>query len=132
MYNECGGKGTCAMESTTVRPVLAEVSLRRYEMTGKNEILSNPENSAQQRKLVEQLSEATIRQVDQALLSNVSSDWSHTSRVVLTTMIELDNGMGLPKSYFIDRVAHLVREGLLEAKGDTPAAGEVRLKSVSL
>lgn len=101
-------------------------------MTGKNEILSNPEISAQQRKLVEQLSEATIRQIDQALLSNASSDWSHTSRVVLTTMIELDNGMGLPKSYFVDRVTHLVREGILEAKGDTPAAGEVRLKSVSL
>lgn len=132
MYNECGGQGTCAMESTTVRPVLAGVSLRRYEMTGKNEILSNPEISAQQRKLVEQLSEATIRQIDQALLSNASSDWSHTSRVVLTTMIELDNGMGLPKSYFVDRVTHLVREGILEAKGDTPAAGEVRLKSVSL
>jgi hypothetical protein len=98
-------------------------------MTEKKELLSNPETAAEQRKLVEQLPEATIRQIDQALLSNASSEWSHTSRIVLTTMIELDNGMGLPKSYFVERVAHLVREGLLESQGDTLASGEVRLKS---
>lgn len=48
-------------------------------------------------------------------------------------MIELDNGMGLPKPYFAARIQYLVKEGLLESKeGPTGTrSGEVRLKGTT-
>jgi hypothetical protein len=88
-----------------------------------------PEMTAEQRTLTGQLAAADLGRIDQALLSNASAQWSRTDRIVLTTMIELDNGMGLPLGFFAQRLAHLVREGLLEAKGDPiKRSGEVRLK----
>jgi hypothetical protein len=94
----------------------------------KNENLSKL--TAEQRKMVDQLSEVNIRRIDQTLLSNASTQWSRTDRIVLATMIELDNGMGLPNIYFIERLEHLVQEGLLESKGDLTSTrpSEVRLK----
>jgi len=99
-------------------------------MTKNEELRSYPKLTAEQRKMVDQLSEATIKRIDQALLSNASAQWSRTDRIVLTMMIELDNGMGLPTGYFVERIEHLVREGLLESKGDLPClpSSEVRLK----
>jgi hypothetical protein len=84
--------------------------------------------------MVDQLSEINIKRIDQALLSNASTQWSGTDRIVLATMIELDNGMGLPNRYFVGRIEHLVKEGLLESKGDGIRAGSsvVRLKSKSV
>ena len=89
-----------------------------------------PTFTAEQKKMIDQLSEANIRRIDQTLLSNASAQWSRTDRIVLATMIELDNGMGLPTIYFAERIEHLVREGLLESKGDLAGtrSGEVRLK----
>jgi acyl CoA:acetate/3-ketoacid CoA transferase alpha subunit len=89
-----------------------------------------PEFTAEQKKMIDQLSEANIRRIDQALRSNASTQWSRTDRIVLATMIELDNGMGLPTIYFAERIGHLVQEGLLESKGDLTStrSGEVRLK----
>jgi hypothetical protein len=94
----------------------------------KNESL--PKLTAEQRSMVDELSEETIGHIDRALLSNATTKWSRTDRIVLATMIELDNGMGLPNVYFFERMGHLVKEGLLEAQGDLTStrSSEVRLK----
>jgi hypothetical protein len=88
---------------------------RRREMTKTGDL---PKLTAEQRKMVDQLSEENLRQIDQALLSNASTQWARTDRIVLATMIELDNGMGLPTLYFVQRIEQLVQQGLLETKGD--------------
>lgn len=99
-------------------------------MTKKEELRNDPASTPEQRRMVDQLSETEIKEIDQALLSNASDDWCQVTRLVLTTMIELDNGRGLPNSYFAQRIAHLVRDGILESKGDPTDLqfGEVRLK----
>lgn len=103
-------------------------------MTKKEELRNDPASTPEQRRMVDQLSETEIKEIDQALLSNASDDWCQVTRLVLTTMIELDNGRGLPNSYFAQRMAHLVREGILESKEDPTdlQSGEVRLKNKSL
>jgi hypothetical protein len=90
-----------------------------------------PKLTAEQRIMVDQLAEADIKRIDQALLSNASPQWSRTDRIVLATMIELDNGMGLPTTFFVERIGKLVNEGLLESKGESTdtRSVEVRLKS---
>ena len=92
--------------------------------------VDSPKSAAEQQSMIDRLSEADLKRIDQALLSNASTQWSRADRIVLATMIELDNGMGLPNSYFVQRVAHLVQEGLLESKGDGSGSSpsEVRLK----
>lgn len=99
-------------------------------MTKNKDLASDPKLTAEQRGMVDQLSEVDIRQIDQALLSNASTQWSRTDRIVLTTMIELDNGRGLPTDYFVERMDHLVQEGALESKEGVPCtrSSEVRLK----
>ena len=99
-------------------------------MTKNKDLASDPKFAAGQREMVDQLSETSVRRIDQALLSNASTQWSRIDRIVLTTMIELDNGMGLPNDYFVARIAYLVKEGLLESKGESTGtrSGEVRLK----
>lgn len=88
----------------------------------------------QQKSRVEQLSEATIKEIDRNLLENVTHDWSRVSRVVLATMIEREEGVtGLPEIFYFGRIASLIKEGLLEVKGeltDTRSC-EVRLPSVT-
>lgn len=103
-------------------------------MTKKEELQSDPTLTPEQKRMVDQVSETDIRKIDQALLSNASYDWCQVARIVTTTMIELDNGMGLPNIYFAERIKHLVREGMLESKGDLTRMrfSEVRLKHKSL
>ena len=102
-------------------------------MTKKEELQIDPTLTPEQRKMVDQLSETEVRDIDHALLSNVSSQWCQVARIVTTTMIELDNGRGLPHAYFADRIGHLVREGILESKGDPNRMefSDVRLKHES-
>ena len=102
-------------------------------MAKKEELQNDSALTPEQRRMVDQLSETEIREIDQALLSNASEDWCQVTRLVLTTMIELDNGRGLPNSYFAQRIAHLVQDGILESKGDPTdtQSGEVRLKNKS-
>ena len=99
-------------------------------MTKNKDLTSDPKLTAGQMKMADLLSEADIRRIDQALLSNASTQWSRTDRIVLTTMIELDNGRGLPTDYFVERMEHLVLEGLLESKEGVRCtrSSEVRLK----
>jgi hypothetical protein len=100
-------------------------------MTKKVELQSDAKITAEQKEMIGQLSAESLALIDRALLSNASTQWSHTDRIVLATMIELDNGLGLPTTYFVERVGHLVQGGLLESKGDLPCtrSSEVRLKS---
>ena len=100
-------------------------------MTKNKDLTSDPKLTAGQMKMADLLSEADIRRIDQALLSNASTQWSRTDRIVLTTMIELDNGMGLPTDFFVERIGHLVQKGQLESKGDVTItrSSEVRLQS---
>jgi hypothetical protein len=115
--------------ATGLFQVLARVKRKRRPEMTKNEDL--PKLTAEQRMLVDPLAEVDIKRLDQALLSNASTQWSRTDRIVLATMIELDNGMGLPTRYFIERIGQLVKDGLLESKGDSTdtRSDEVRLKS---
>ena len=103
-------------------------------MTKKEELQNDPALTPEQKRMVDQLSEIDVKEIDQALLSNCSYDWCQVARIVLTTMIELDNGRGLPNAYFADRMRHLVREGILESKGDLTSTrfSEVRLKNKGL
>lgn len=83
-------------------------------------------------QLAEQLTEEDIREIDRALLANVSHEWCKVARVVGTTMSEQpDRVTGLPDLYYSQRVAHLVELGVLEAEGDIKRMRfcEVRLKS---
>lgn len=102
-------------------------------MTAKEEFEGETALTPEQRKMVDQLSETDKTEMDQALLSNASPDWCQVARIILTTMIELDNGRGLPKAYFAQRIGHLVREGVLESRGGAAGAplSEVRLKGKS-
>ena len=99
-------------------------------MAKKEELQSYPALTPEQRKMVDRLSQTDVREIDQALVSNISSQWCEVARIVTTTMIELDNGRGLPHIYFADRIGHLVREGVLESKGDPSGMrfSDVRLK----
>lgn len=84
-----------------------------------------------QRRTVDQLSEAEIKEIDQNLLENASEGWSKVSRLVLATMIERHEGItGLPESFYAERVANLVKEGRLESRGDLSdmKLSEVRLR----
>lgn len=99
-------------------------------MTTREELQSDPTLTPEQKKMVDQLSDTDKMEMDQALLSNASYDWCQVARIVTTTMLELDNGRGLPNAYFAERIRHLVREGILESRGDLTRArfSEVRLK----
>lgn len=76
------------------------------------------------------LTDAQIKAIEENILENASPEWSKVSRIVLTTMIERQEGVtGLPESFYCERVAHLVKDGRLEARGELSDmhAGEVRL-----
>ena len=73
----------------------------------------------EQRKLVEKLSDAEILAIDDALLSNTSSQWRKVARVIGTTMNQLPSRVtGIPDSYYSQRIKKLVKDGLLESQGD--------------
>ena len=70
-------------------------------------------------ELVEQLTDAEIQAIDDALLANTSDKWRKVARVVGTTMMELPNRVeGIPDVYYSQRVQKLVKDGLLESQGN--------------
>jgi len=86
--------------------------------------------TAEQKSMVDQLSEADIKEIERNLLENASDEWCKVGRIVLTTMIEREEGVtGLPESFFAHRIAKLVKEGLLESRGD---ASNIKLTEVRL
>jgi len=73
----------------------------------------------EQRKLVEKLSDAEILAIDDALLSNTSTQWRKVARVIGATMNKLPSRiLGIPDSYYSQRIQNLVKEGLLESQGN--------------
>ena len=73
----------------------------------------------EQRKLVEKLSDAEILAIDDALLSNTSSQWRKVARVIGATMNKLPSRVpGIPDSYYSQRIQKLVKDGLLESQGN--------------
>ena len=94
----------------------------------------DPPLTAEQRAKVAALSRAQIQAIDDALLSNVSSQWRKVARVVGTTMMTLkDRIVGIPDIYYAERLRGFVNKGLIEAEGDFTRMGrcEVRLPGKS-
>lgn len=83
------------------------------------DVRKDPKSTPEQRRTADQLSEADLEQIDRQILENASREWSKVARIVLTTMIERGDGTtGLPETFYSQRIANLVKEGLLESRGD--------------
>ena len=92
--------------------------------------MANNKKGSGQKRTVDQLSEAEIKEIDKNILENASEEWSKVSRLVLATMIERYEGVtGLPETFYLERVASLVKEGHLESKGDL---SDMKLSEVRL
>ena len=79
----------------------------------------DPPLTPEQQVKVAQLSEAEIRSIDEALLSNACHQWRKVARVVGTTMIGLTNRIhGIPDVFYSQRVRKLVEDGRLESQGN--------------
>ena len=92
----------------------------------------DPPLTEEQLALVSKLSEADVKRIDNALLSNACRHWRKVARVVGTTMMEMqDRVSGIPDIYYSQRVSRLVEEGRLESQGNLAYMGfsEVRLPS---
>ncbi len=79
---------------------------------------------------VEQLSEAEIQAIDQALLSNASRKWRKVARIIGFTIMYRPNSIrGIPDIFYASRVRELVESGHLESQGDIRCMrfSEVRL-----
>lgn len=73
----------------------------------------------EQVKLVDQLSDAQVQAIGNALLANTSEEWRKVARVIGTTMSGLpDRVKGIPDVYYSHRVQKLVKDGVLESQGD--------------
>lgn len=99
-------------------------------MTNKAHLSNDLQITPEQKAKVDQLSEAQIKNVDRTILENASREWSQVGRLVLTTMIEREEGVtGLPELFYLERITSLVKEGFLESRGDLKdmKASEVRL-----
>jgi ubiquinone biosynthesis protein UbiJ len=94
------------------------------------EIIIDPPLTDEQSELVSKLSEAELSNIDEALLSNISTQWRKVARVVGTTMSEQENRIkGIPDIFYAQRVAHLVQKGHIELQGNIEAMrfSEVRI-----
>jgi hypothetical protein len=84
-----------------------------------HDIKPDGELSPDQEKLVGQLSESEMHEIDMALLSNTNEKWRKVAMVVATTMLELPSRIeGIPDVYYSHRVKKLVSEKKLEARGN--------------
>jgi hypothetical protein len=73
----------------------------------------------EQQTRVEQLSGADIHLIDEALLSNAGYRWRKVARVVGTTMGRLPNPIvGIPDTFYAQRVRKLVADKRLESQGN--------------
>lgn len=90
----------------------------------------DPPLSAAQRALVGALTADAVLAIDEALLSNASTQWRKVARIVGMTMSSLPARVhGIPDVYYAERVRELVARGLLESQGDLTRMrySEVRL-----
>lgn len=84
-----------------------------------SEAENDPALTKEELELVSRLSPAQVAQIDQEILANCSTHWRKVAMVVGTTMLQLKNrAVGIPDTYYAQRVAKLVGEGKLEAQGN--------------
>jgi len=73
------------------------------------------------------------KEIDEALLANITKDWRKVAFVVGSTMMQIDSKerVGRNDLYFAKRVAVLVEKGLIEFSGDLDQMRycEIRLSS---
>ena len=68
---------------------------------------------------VAQLTENELKAIDEALLSNAHQRWRKVAMVVAVTMNHLeDRILGIPDSFYAERIQKLVEAGLLESQGN--------------
>ena len=79
----------------------------------------DPDLSPTDKKRVAQLAAAELGLMDDALMSQASTDWRKVARVVGMAMLSMpDRPRGVPDVFFAKRVALLVESGRLELQGD--------------
>lgn len=80
---------------------------------------NDPPLSHEQAELVMQLSETELKEIDEALLSNIVPQWRKVARVVGTTMNDIVNRVkGIPDIFYANRVIKLVENGNIESQGN--------------
>jgi hypothetical protein len=70
------------------------------------------------------------KEIDEAILANITDRWRKVARVVGSAMSQLGNRRaGRNDFYFAERVAQLAKKGLIEYEGDLAQMGrcEIRL-----
>lgn len=80
---------------------------------------------------VARLSEAELREIDEAIVSNVKSQWRKVAMVVSLTMSSLPSRVPeVPVVFYAMRVKKLVEDGVLESQGNLARMrfSEVRLR----
>jgi hypothetical protein len=78
-----------------------------------------PQLTPTQQALASKLTPEYVSRADQALLAQASTQWRKVARVVGAAMIGLeDRETGVPDVWYAGRVAALVSEGKLEARGE--------------
>jgi hypothetical protein len=76
-----------------------------------HDIEPDGELTPDQIQLIEQLTDAEIQSIDNALLTNACDKWRKVARVVGTTMMELPNRVeGIPDVYYSQRVQKIVKD----------------------
>ena len=81
--------------------------------------MPDPSLTPEQRTKVAQLTEAEIRVIDEALISNVHQPWRKIAMVVALTMSHFQNRFsGIPDLFYAERLRKLVQDGRLESQGD--------------
>ena len=79
----------------------------------------DPPLTPDQVKLVESLSDADVKAIDDALFESTSNRWRKVARVVATAMLDYPCSVkGIPDVYYSQRVQVLVNSGLLESQGN--------------
>jgi len=110
------------------RGVEADLCGSRMKTTSVHDPPLSPEQSAR----VAELGDQELRNIDEALLAEVSAQWRKVARVVGGAMSHQSTRIpGIPDLFYAQRVRHLVDSGLLESSGDLGYMGrsEVRLSS---
>ena len=81
--------------------------------------------------MVARLSEAELREIDEAIVSYATRQWRKVAMVVGVTMSSLPNRVpGIPDVFYAMRVRKLVEDGVLESQGNLARMrfSEVRLR----
>ena len=79
----------------------------------------DPPLTPDQVKLVENLTDADVKAIDDALFESTSNRWRKVARVVATAMLDYPcSDEGIPDVYYSQRVQALVKNGLLESQGN--------------